>query len=90
MTAFFVLVQFLAEFGTIVGSIAEHAPRWSHSADQSLRDRTIVRLASSQQDSDKAPFSICECMNLRVAPSARAANSLLLLPLFRLLPGDGP
>jgi hypothetical protein len=41
-----------------------------------------MRFASDQQDGEKAPFSICECVNLRVAPSARAANSLLL-PLFR-------
>jgi hypothetical protein len=27
-------------------------------------------------------WRICECVNLRVAPSARAANSLLLLPPF--------
>jgi len=39
-----------------------------------------VRFASDQQDSDKASFSICECVYLRVAPSARAANGLLLLP----------
>ena len=31
----------------------------------------------------RRPLSICECVYLRVAPSARAANSLLLLPLFR-------
>jgi hypothetical protein len=31
------------------------------------------------------PFSICECLDLRVAPPARAANSLFSLPLFRLL-----
>src|SRR6266536_2753594 len=53
-----------------------------HSADQALRDRAIMRLSSGQQDGEKAPFSICECVNLRVAPSARAANSLLLLPPF--------
>jgi hypothetical protein len=41
-----------------------------------------VRLTSSQKDGEKAPFSICECVYLRVAPSARAANSLLLLPPF--------
>jgi hypothetical protein len=35
-----------------------------------------------QQDGDKASFSICECMDLRVAPSARTANSLLFLPPF--------
>ena len=38
--------------------------------------------ASSQPDGDKAPFNICKCVNLRVAPSARTANSLLLLPPF--------
>jgi hypothetical protein len=30
----------------------------------------------------RRPFSICECVNLRVAPSSRTANSLLLLPPF--------
>jgi hypothetical protein len=30
----------------------------------------------------RRPLSICECVNRRVAPSARAANSLLLLPPF--------
>jgi hypothetical protein len=30
----------------------------------------------------EAPFGIFLCVNLRVAPPARAANSLLLLPLF--------
>ena len=39
-----------------------------------------MRFASGQQDGDKASFSICECMDLRVAPSARTANSLLFLP----------
>lgn len=42
-----------------------------------------ARFASGQQDGKKASFSICECMNLRVAPSSRAADRLLLLPLFR-------
>lgn len=41
-----------------------------------------MRLPSGQQDGDQAPFSICECVDLRVAPSARTANSLLLLPHF--------
>ena len=41
-----------------------------------------MRLTASQKDSEEAPFSICECVDLRVAPSARAANSLLLLPPY--------
>src|SRR5262245_40791885 len=42
----------------------------------------VVCFTCGQQDGDKAPVNICECVNLRVAPSARAANSLLLLPPF--------
>ena len=77
------LIQFLTQFSAITGLVAAHAFRRLHSADQSLRDRTIVCFASGQQDGDEAAFSICECVNLRVAPSTRTANSLLLLPLFR-------
>ena len=76
------LIQFVAQLGAIVGLIAEHPLGWLHSADEALRDRAVVCLASGQQDGKEAPFSICECVDLRVAPSARAANSLLLLPPF--------
>ena len=34
------------------------------------------RCLARQQDGEKTPFSIRECVNLRVAPAARAANSL--------------
>src|SRR3977135_2762647 len=76
------LVQLVAQFSAVVGLVAEHAFRWLHSADEALRDRAIVCFASSQQNGDEASLSICECVNLRVAPSARAANSLFLLPPF--------
>src|SRR5205814_2684345 len=76
------LMQFVAEFAAVVTLVAEQPFRRLHSADQALRDRAIMRFASSQQDGEKAPLSICECVNLRVAPAARAANSLLLLPPF--------
>ena len=42
----------------------------------------IVRLTAGQQNGEEAPLSICKCVYLRVAPSARAANSLLLLPPY--------
>src|SRR5215831_5283944 len=74
------LVEFSAQFGAVVSLVAEHPFRRLHPPDQTLRDRTIVRLAASQKDSEKPSFSICKCVYLRVAPSARAANSLLLLP----------
>ena len=53
--------------------------------DQALGNRVVVRLTAGQQNGEEAPLSIRKCVYLRVAPSARAANSLLLLPLM-----DGP
>src|SRR4029078_10398665 len=45
-----------------------------------IGDRTIVRFASGQQDGDQASFNICEGVDFRVAPSARAGKRLLFLP----------
>ena len=74
--------QFVAQLGAIVGLVAEHPLGGLHSADQSLRDRAIMRFTTGQQDGKESAFSICKCVDLRVAPSARAANGLLLLPPF--------
>jgi hypothetical protein len=81
-------IQFLAQFGAVVSLVAEHTLRRLYPADQAFCDRAVVRFTSGQQKGDEASFSICECVDLRVAPSARAANSLLLLPPFRPLPND--
>jgi hypothetical protein len=75
-------MQFSAQLGAVISLIAEHMFRWLHSAEKTLGDRAVVRFASGQQDGDQAPFSICECVDLCVAPASRAANSLFLLPPF--------
>jgi hypothetical protein len=75
------LMQLVAQLGAIVGLVTEHVFRRLHSADKPLRDRAVVCFTSGQQDGDEAPFSR-ECVNLRVAPASRAANSLVLLPAF--------
>src|SRR4051795_10799412 len=41
-----------------------------------------MRFTTRQQDGEEPPFSICESVYLRVAPSARTANNLLVLPPF--------
>ena len=75
-------IQFLAQFGTVVSLVAKHTLRRLYTADQAFCDRAVVRFTSGQQNGDEASFSICECVDLRIAPSARAANSLFLLPPF--------
>ena len=52
--------------------------------------RTIVRLAASQQDGKKTAFSICDCMDFRIAPAARASNRLVCSPLLRPMPSGAP
>jgi hypothetical protein len=70
------------QLSAIIRFVAKNELGWLYSADQTLCDWTIVCVASGQQNSDQPPLSICKCMDLRIAPSARAANSLLLLPPF--------
>ena len=80
MTGLVRLVLLFAQFGAVVRFVAEHAFRWLHSTEQALCDRAIVGFAAGQQDGDQAPFSICECLYLRVAPSARTAQSCFFFP----------
>jgi hypothetical protein len=71
-----------AQFRTIIGFIAKQFLRRFGALDETLCGRTIVGLTARQQDGKKTAFSICDCMDFRVAPATRAANCLLKLPLF--------
>src|SRR4029077_5866472 len=76
------LIEVLAQLGAVVGLVAEHPLRRFRSADQTLRDWAVMRFTPRQQDGEEPSFSICECVYLRIAPPARTANSLLVLPPF--------
>ena len=54
----------------IVSLVPEQLFRRLGSADQTFRDRAIVRLATGHEDGKKTAFSICECVDLRIAPAA--------------------
>ena len=86
----FALVEFLAQSVIVVSRVAEHMLRRRHSADQALGNRVVVRLTAGQQNGEEAPLSICKCVYLRVAPSARAATGCFCSPLFRLPPRAAP
>ena len=77
-----VAFEFLAQFVAVISHVAEQMLWRVYPADQTLGERKVVRLTPSQHNCDQASFSICKCVNLRVAPSTRAANSLFLLPPF--------
>ena len=80
----------LPQFGIVIGSVAEHLSGCFGAPDQALGWRTIVWLAAGQQDGKKTALSICDCIDLCIAPTARAPNSVALFPLYGWPAPPGP
>jgi hypothetical protein len=76
------LAKPLAQIIAVVGAIRQHLLGRLRAPDQALGRRTIMRLTAGQQDGKKTAFNICDCVDFRIAPAARASNSLRLLPPF--------
>lgn len=76
------LVEPLAQIVAVVGAICQHPLGRLGAPDQALGRWTVMSLACAQQDGKKTAFSICDCVDFRVAPAARASNRLRLFPLF--------
>ena len=76
------IIQPLAQRGAVVSPIAEKPRGRLGLSDQALSRRAIMGFATTQEDGQKTTFSICNCVDFRVAPAARASNRLVLLPLF--------
>ena len=66
----------------VIGLVAEKLPGRFGATDEARGGWTIVRLAAAQENGKKAAFSICDCVDLRIAPAARASNRLFLLPPY--------
>lgn len=64
------IAQPSSQLGAVVGLVAEKLLGGFCAPDKSLGGRTIVRLAAGQEDGEKTAFSICECMDLRIAPAS--------------------
>jgi len=64
------IFQPLPQRRTVVGLVAEKLPGCLGAPDQAPGGRTVVSLSAAQQDGKKTAFSICDCVDLRVAPAA--------------------
>jgi hypothetical protein len=64
------LFQPLPQFGAVVGLVTEKLDGRLRATDQTMGRRTIVRLAAAQEDGKKTASSICDCMDLRIAPTS--------------------
>jgi hypothetical protein len=54
----------------VVSLVSEKLPGGFGATDKALGRRAIVRLAAAQEDGKKAAFSICDCVDLRIAPAS--------------------
>ena len=59
----------LPQLRAVIGLIAEKLFGRFDAADHTIRDGAIMRLATAQEDGKKTAFSICDCMDLRIAPA---------------------
>ena len=76
------ILQPLAQLRAVIGLIAEQPLSRLGPADQACRGWAIVCLATGQQEGKKTAFSICDCVDFRIASAARTADRLVLLPPF--------
>lgn len=67
---------------TVIGFVAKKFFGNLGATDKAWGRRTVMRLTTAQKDGKKTAFSICDCVDFRIAPASRAANRLLLFPLF--------
>ena len=64
------ILQPLPQVSAVVGLVAEELSGRLDATDQTLGRRTIVRLAAAQEDGKKTALSICDCVDLRIAPAS--------------------
>lgn len=62
-------LQPLPQFCAVVGLVSQKLPGRLGATDEARGGWTIVRLAAAQQDGKKTAFSICDCVDLRIAPA---------------------
>ena len=55
---------------TVVGLVAQKLLGRLGATDQAPGRRTVVCLAAAQEEGKKTAYSICDCVDLRIAPTA--------------------
>jgi hypothetical protein len=63
-------IEPLSQLGTVIGPIGKQLVGCLGASQQTSSGRTIVRLAAGQKDGKKTAFSICQCVDLRIAPAS--------------------
>lgn len=64
------IVEPLAQLGAVIGGVAEQFGSRPGAPDEALSGWAIVGLATGQKDGKKTAFSICQCVDLRIAPAS--------------------
>jgi hypothetical protein len=64
------IIEPLAQLGAVVSGIPEQLGSRFGTSNEAMSRRAIMGLAACQKDGEKTASSICQCMDLRIAPAA--------------------
>ena len=64
------IIEPMPQLGAVISGVAEQLGGRLGAPDKALGRRTIMGLAAGQEDGKKTASSICQCVDLRIAPAS--------------------
>ncbi len=64
------IVEPLPQLGAVIGGIPEQLSGRLGAPNEALSRRAVMGLAAGQEDGKKTASSICQCVDLRIAPAS--------------------
>lgn len=64
------IIEPMPQFSAVIGGVTEQLGGRLGASDKALGGRTIMGLATGQEDGKKTASSICQCVDLRIAPTS--------------------
>ena len=63
-------IEPMPQLGAVISGVTEQLGGRLGASDKALGGRTIMDLAARQEDGKKTASSICQCVDLRIAPAS--------------------
>lgn len=64
------IIEPMPQLGAVISGVTEQRGGRLGTSDEALGGRTIMGLAAGQEDGKKTASSICQCVDLRIAPAS--------------------
>ena len=64
------IIEPMPQLGAVISGVTQQLGGRLGTSDEALGGRTIMGVATGQEDGKKTAFSICQCVDLRIAPAS--------------------